>query len=241
MIDVVKESRNLKSRAMDARDLKKYDVAVEILKRAEDMLRDALNELKSKRGDSGEPGKPEKEIANQLVHILGSKGGVLRRWGKYTEAADSYDAGYDFERKESGYGIINSYTLIQRLVTRVFLNPNSVLDECVTAHGLPVRQEFLLAKQEVQAQLEGPRSGDPYAQADLAMACLLLGDLKWEDELDKFEEMEKDSYAIDVTHEVLNELREVVVKSFSGSNGLTERITQACKRLEKLKMSSHMN
>ncbi len=136
MNDLIDETRRLKSRAMDARDRGDFVRAIELLGLASRQLSETLQELKRKREAASSPGRQETETASQLCHILGSMGGVHRRNHDYRAAARAYDAGYEIEKPSSEYGIVNSYNLVQRLVTRVFLEPSAVEIENTQVEGL---------------------------------------------------------------------------------------------------------
>jgi tetratricopeptide (TPR) repeat protein len=211
MGDVIAEARRLKSEAMDARDLRDFDTAVRLLERAIKALSATLEELRGKRDPHEAPGRQEKEVAKQLAHIFGSTGGVLRRMGDYAAAAQAYDAGYTIESPRSGYGIVDSYNLVQRLVARVFLEPRAVVD-ALEVVGLNVRDELENARQEIARQIEGPRINDEYAAADRTMVLLLLGDSGLDQAITSFLDSQRkpEPYAVEVTLELLEALRERV-------------------------------
>ncbi len=236
MSNVIEEARTLKSQAMNARDAGYHERAVSFIEKAEKVLRDALNELKKNRQQGEKPGRLETDVANQLVHVLGSKGGIFRRKKKYKEAAKAYDAGYEeFERPGSGYGIVNSYNLVQRLVSRVLLNPGCVDGEDLHVEGLHVRAALAKAREEIQQQLKGKRAGDEYAAADLALVCLLLGDDDWEMALDDFiySSPPPEPYAVKVTAELIEELDEAARQPSSPSPALARRLSQATQELRR--------
>jgi hypothetical protein len=152
------------------------------------------------------------------------------------DSARAYDAGYEFEAAASVYGIVNSYNLVQRLVSRIFLSPESGEDESVEVLGLSVRRELRKAKEEIQqqikdprTQMDGPRAGDEYAAADLAMVSILLGDADWESDLGKFIRFNPppEPYAVQVTLELIKELREAVEGSPDAPGELKQRLSEA--------------
>jgi tetratricopeptide (TPR) repeat protein len=234
MATVIDEARRLKSEAMDARDGGNFERAVSLIERAEDELRAALAELKANRAGGDGPGPFEAEVAGQLVHILGSKGGILRRWGKYEESAKAYDAGYlEFERPEAGYGVVNSYNLVQRLVSRVFTEPACAGDDGLKVSGLVVRDALLDAMREIRRQLEGKRAGDEYAAADLALVSLLLGEPDWESTLDDFinSSPPPQPYAVEATLKLFQELHDRLAESPSAPADLLRRVESAMDEL----------
>ncbi len=129
MSDVIDLARKLKSDAMNARDRGDFPRAVALIEQAEGHLRTALERLEQSREPGERLGRSEMEIAAQLAYILGTKGGIFRRWGEFEKSARAYDAGYEIERRESGYGIINSYNMVQRLVARVYIQPEAIHDD----------------------------------------------------------------------------------------------------------------
>lgn len=228
MSDIIKEVRELKSKALDARDIGRLNLALDYLGQAINKLSSALANLRVRRDPGESPGQQEIEIATQLCHILGSKGGVLRRAGDYIPAALAYDGGYDLEKPSAEYGIVNSYNMVQRLVARVFAEPKAILPESEPVAGVPVHHELSEAKKEIRRQLDGPRSHDEYAAADLATVSLLLED-DWEQSLDEFLlfDPKPEPYAFQVTLELLEALRDRVASTLEAPPGLQENLTRA--------------
>jgi len=175
MADVIESARTLKSRAMDARDDEDFEGAISLLSQARRELERELHDLEPKRAYTGSPGRFEQEVAAQLAHILGSMGGVYRRQKKYPASIKFYDDGYNFEDPKAPYGIVNSYNLTQRLVSRVFLNPRAVDEPGSIVEGLPLKDALESARREIERQRAGSRREDEYAAADLAIVALLRG------------------------------------------------------------------
>jgi hypothetical protein len=235
MADVIESARTLKSRAMDARDRRDFAGAIRLLSEARAGLESELRDLEPKRADKGSPGRFEQEVAAQLAHILGSMGGVYRRAKDYPASIESYDAGYRFEDPGAPYGIVNSYNLTQRLVSRVFMNPHAVDEAGVTVQGLPLWDELEAAEREIERQRTGKRRHDEYAAADLATVALLKGDADWRDKLDAFlySKPKPQPYAIEVTLDVLASLRERLSETSEASPELTSRVTEACEEISR--------
>lgn len=231
MSDIIDEARSLKSRAINARDRGDFERAIELLARASRPLFAALGDLKKKRDPASSPGRQETEIASQLCHILGSMGGVHRRNLDYRAAAQAYDEGYEIEKPGTEYGIINSYNLVQRLVTRVFLDPSAVEKENAQVEGLRIRRELREARKELQRQIGGPRREDEYAKADLLTVQLLLGDPDWIGALDDFAGSHPEPYAVKTTIETLEALRDRVASMPSAPPDLAERLSKALAQL----------
>ena len=179
----------------------------------------------------------EPVVVEQLFYMLGSKGGVYRRWGKdddskYKDSADAYDAGYDIEKcGRADYKIFNSYNLVQRLVARVLVRPAAVLDEDIPVWGLWVRRRLLAAAKEIKRQQEEEgRGNDVYAAADLALVQLLLGEhgREWEKTLDQFLNWKpSEPYARQVTFEVIEEIYQKVSDSPSAPASLVDHLSDA--------------
>ena len=230
MADVIESARALKSRAMDARDDGDFEGAISLLLQARSELERELHDLEPKRADKGSPGRFEQEVATQLAHILGTTGGVYRREKDYPASIASYDAGFRFEEPEAPYGIVNSYNLTQRLVSRVFLNPRAVDEPAVVVEGLPLGQALESARREIERQRTGKRRNDEYAAADLATVALLRGDADWNDKLDDFlySKPKPEPYAVEVTLDMLVKLQDRLTETGEGSPEFRDRIETAC-------------
>ena len=90
----------------------------------------------------------------------------------------AYDKGHRYESPE--YGIVDSYNLVNRLLVRVLVAPEAltmdadrVLDPDIDPVNLP--RDIERAAATVREQLTGPRRGNYWAMADLALLELLLG------------------------------------------------------------------
>ena len=235
MADVIESARTLKSRAMDARDDEDFEGAISLLSQARRELERVLHDLEPKRADTGSPGRFEQEVAAQLAHILGSMGGVYRRQKKYPASIKFYDDGYNFEDPKAPYGIVNSYNLTQRLVSRVFLNPRAVDEPGSIVEGLPLKDALESARREIERQRAGSRREDEYAAADLAIVALLRGDVDWRDKLDDFlySEPEPQPYAVQVTLDVLVELQGRLAETREGSPEFRNRVAKACDEIRR--------
>jgi hypothetical protein len=235
MADVIESARTLKSRAMDARDDEDFEGAISLLSQARRELERELHDLEPKRADTGSPGRFEQEVAAQLAHILGSMGGVYRRQKKYPASIKFYDDGYNFEDPKAPYGIVNSYNLTQRLVSRVFLNPRAVDEPGSIVEGLPLKDALESARREIERQRAGSRREDEYAAADLAIVALLRGDVDWRDKLDDFlySEPEPQPYAVQVTLDVLVELQGRLAETREGSPEFRNRVAKACDEIRR--------
>ena len=129
------------------------------------------------------------EMATELSDCFGLIGGVQRRWADEAddgsrdkhlkEAVRAYDQGFGFESNPE-FGIVNSYNLVNRLIVRVLLAPGTLATNetvLLTPDIAPMklRDELDKAGAIVRMQLAGPRRGDYWALADLALLEVLSG------------------------------------------------------------------
>jgi hypothetical protein len=158
------------------------------------------------------------EAAREIGDCLGAKGGTLRDWGRYDQAAHAYDEGLNYEREveESG-GRPNSYCLVQRLVMRVLWQPERFVDNQMILDR-NVRNELNRSTTTVSNQMKAQRRGDPWAQADYALVLQLLGEDRAISEWDKFEDMRPDRFVYESTSEVVKLLQERLVPLLSSED-----------------------
>ena len=176
MATVSDEILALKTQAKNRRDLRRYGKAVEILERAIELAKNNINneELRS-------------QMAQELADSYGLLGGVERRWASESDGEErkehldksirAYDAAYKYESGD--YGVVNSYGMLNRLVSRLLLKPESLFAEGVSGFGkdvepLPMREKLEEARRNIEAQLSRPRRDDYWAAADLALVNVLL-------------------------------------------------------------------
>ena len=127
-------------------------------------------------------------MAAELSDCFGLVGGLHRRWADEVGGADrvqhltrsvqAYDDGFSFER-DPQYGIVNSYNLVNRLLVRLLIAPGALEADDVShiAPEIPplnVPRELDSAAAIIRTQLTGPRLGDYWAMADLALIEVLL-------------------------------------------------------------------
>jgi hypothetical protein len=222
MNPIIDYAKKTKAKALRLRDQLNFDEAVSLLRKAELSLNQELEVEIRDRGEA-RPEQHELDLALQLTHIRGSLGGVFRRQGVRADKADqrnpffqqsvkAYDAGYDVEqayRRDT-----DSYTLVQRLVARVMLEPAAVAAQTVVVR-LPVRSELQTAAATIRAQTQPGRSRekDEYAFGDLSLVSLLLGENDWREEMRTFHRMPNADYAINGTREVITDIRTVAATS----------------------------
>jgi hypothetical protein len=178
----IQRIRELKTEAKNRRDrgLRGYPRAVEL-------LNDAIRLGKTQLAGSSSA-EVQAQLAVELADCHGLLGGVERRWALEGPEEDraahllasisAYDDGCRLE-DDKRCGIVNSYNRVNRLLVRLLLQP-----ECLDLGGtvdlgagtvaLDVRQELAATATALAAQLVGPRRGDHWAMADLALIQVLL-------------------------------------------------------------------
>jgi hypothetical protein len=172
--------RELKTSAKNQRDrgIKGYPRALASLREAialgEEAVEAPLPELAAKS-------------AAELCDCFGLTGGIERRWADELEGEErtshlrlavlAYDAGHGYE-SDPRYGISNSYNLVNRLIARLLLAPQALeADAPLALDGVAALQlatEFDRAAEVIRDQVAGPRRGDYWAWADLAMIEVLM-------------------------------------------------------------------
>lgn len=178
MTAVLDEILSLKTQAKNRRDLRRYDRAVQILARA----------IKLADANLGD-GELMCRMAEELADCYSLLGGVERRWALGAESSEeralhllesirAYDRGWAFESDEK-CRIVNSYAMVNRLVSRLLLDPDSLTAVGETIFGggvqpLNIRNSLLDAYQRIVQQMSGLRREDYWAAADLALVNLLL-------------------------------------------------------------------
>jgi len=181
MDNLLQTIRELKTKAKNRRDLKRYESAATILDRAI-----ALTE-----GDLTATDSPDwkAQLASELSDCFGLLGGVYRRWGLESEipeerilhlrqSVEAYTRGCNLEVVEE-YHIVNSYNMVNRLVSYILMKPDSLADSPAQANPalndpLNVREELEKAEEAIRYQLREKRRGDIWALADFALVRLLL-------------------------------------------------------------------
>jgi tetratricopeptide (TPR) repeat protein len=233
-VDVIALARDLKSRAMNERDIENWDGALELLTEAKTSLEHALNELPTEVSSKDTKLLEfETSVNKALYGMLGSIGGVYRRRaassdrqkGDLEAAVDFYDKGHEIEKR-----FTDSYNLTQRLVTRVLLDPPAAFDESENVAKKNVPSELREARSIINEQTgpNGPRRNDEYAFADAAVIALILGETQWMEAINEFTNLApKSSYARNVTVDLLKEL-EAELKSSDD-----EAVRSLCKRIER--------
>jgi hypothetical protein len=178
MENLFEKLRELKTKAKNRRDLKRYESAATCANQAIQTLESALDST-----DATEKSK----LADQLADSYGLLGGIYRRWGLSVDGQqknellqksfNAYNTGYEKYEKCEEYKIANSYNRLNRLVSYLLINPASFSDGPVDLHDgqtLTVKERLESAGRNIDQQLKLERRGDIWAIADLALVKLLL-------------------------------------------------------------------
>lgn len=115
----------------------------------------------------------------ELADLHGIMGGTQRQQGDLTAAASSYDTGFHIDEL---YHAASSYNAINRLVTRIFLEPGvleqpDLLRANKSLEFVDVRQALGELQKQLEREIEGKRSHDFWCAGDLVVAAALNGDL----------------------------------------------------------------
>lgn len=231
--DAVGRARWLKARAIHARDVDDLDRALSSLAEAAQLLHDEAARLREARETAGgtgrDPGEYERDVLEQIPHVLGSMGGILRSRngpGDLEKSADVYDQGYTAEQRLQELKVPMSYNLVQRLVARALLEPAAVEDDARSVRGVRLREALRKAAETVDGQLRGTRARDVWAAADLALLRVLMGGEGWEDAVERFlaGPPAPDQYALRVTRQVVAQLKDGCETLADRARALTGRL-----------------
>lgn len=211
MATISDEIRSLKTQAKNRRDLQRYGPAVNILMRAIALATTHFAD-----------GELRGQMAEELADCNGLLGGVQRRWAlesngeerklHLVESIRAYDTAWEFESGD--YGVVNSYGMVNRLVSRLLIAPHSLFAEGVTyfsedVQPLAVRAKLQEAGQKIEAQLARPRRDDYWAAADLALVNVLLEKQEFHSAYSGFLEKSPPDYAFKSVLDVLRPLSEL--------------------------------
>jgi hypothetical protein len=183
MEDLLQTIRDLKTKAKNRRDLGRYDGAEKILK-------DEAIPLLEEELSATDRAEWKAQLASELADCFGILGGSYRRWGLESKteqerilylrkSVGAYQQGYELENNPE-YHIVNSYNLVNRLVSYILLEPHSSSEASPPEKAggdfivFDVKQELKKAEAIIREQLNDKRRGDIWALADLALVSLLL-------------------------------------------------------------------
>jgi hypothetical protein len=160
MPTAIERARALANSAKEQRLSGEQDAAIETLRSALPLLDDEL----AAGNDAA---------AGELADIYGQIGGALREEDRLLEAAAAYDVGHGYEVR---HGLPSTYNALNRLVTRILLDPDAVVDPA----GL--RRYEQLQWVDVPAELSRLREvlarrvpGDIWTVGDVALTDTLTG------------------------------------------------------------------
>jgi len=213
---------DLKTKAKNRRDMGRYGRARAFLEQAIALAEEDLTvlELRSK-------------VASELADCYGIVGGIERRWALVPNAPEehradhirksvrAYDAAYLFESGD--YGIVSSYGLVNRLVSRILADREALASGHVTDLGEGIEALEVPAELEkARVTIENSKRSDYWAAADLALVKLLLGADDPASTYAAFTEKSPPDYAYKSVLDVLRPLRE---ESLPVKNALADAVT----------------
>lgn len=180
MEDLLKNIRELKTKAKNRRDLERYESAASFLEKAIQLMEKALT--------TSTEANWKAMLFSELADCYGLLGGIKRRWGlsmadpiersrRLRESFFAYNRGYHEYEAHEELKISNSYNLLNRLVSFLLFNPSSLNDAPVKLPDgqiLSIKNELESAEKNISYHLALERRGDIWALADLALVNLLL-------------------------------------------------------------------
>jgi hypothetical protein len=209
IIDVIKE---LKTTAKSKRDSNEFKEAEEVINTAIKKIDTVL----AKKASFSE--EKTNKLTFELADCYGILGGIYRRWGYYEKnnpelqkekfkfSYKAYDDGYKFEKAS---GSPNSYNMLNRLVSRIFFQPEWLQAKSEESPDKKyLINELELAEKEVQSQIDEERT-DVWALADFGMIRVLLNKPKPEEAFKRFVDEAPPSYAYTILLDTLNPLSEL--------------------------------
>ena len=133
----------------------------------------------------------------ELADLYGMLGGTRRDQGNLVAAAAAYDTGATYESGQE-----STYNALNRLVTRIALDPDSLADapQAVSSHPTLEAVDVPQGLADLQAKLiQNRRSGDDddfWIAGDLALTAALNGDVEVEAEaLERFHTLSPPAFA----------------------------------------------
>jgi tetratricopeptide (TPR) repeat protein len=225
-VEVIEVANAKKRAAQRKRKDGEYNAALQLIDEAIRSLDEARQTL-SEAAAAAERGR---KLAEAIGDAYGTKGGILRSFGKYDESCAAYDAGYQYEGSPQ-YGFANSYNLTQRLVARFLAAPERFALDVWRDKDVVFPESLEQAERTIRDHMAGPRLNDPWAMADQAMLLMLLGrDVSEEQSAwRRIKSARPPAYVFSSTLEVVNDLRNRVGDT-SASTALRLEATRA--RLE---------
>jgi hypothetical protein len=162
----------LKNAAGVHREAERLDAALAAILAATSSLEEMLRSANAHGED--ESSQSYQELISALAESYGIQGGIYRLMGDETKAIAAYDRGYQFESDPAGRQQ-NSFNLVQRLVSRIFVDPSSYGRHTWVSEGKDMWAELSKARNEVENQMYGgSRRNDPWAAVDSVLLSILL-------------------------------------------------------------------
>jgi hypothetical protein len=163
MLAEIEAAVDKKDRARRRRDRGRISEAIRLVDEAVSDLEVLWQLHKQSINASRENASPdERALVGALAECYGVRGGIYRSAGKASKAVESYDRGQKFEAHEANR-VDNSYNLIQRLLNRVLVEPQSVGADPWRVLGADMWKELREAQETLFKQITGTRGSDPWA------------------------------------------------------------------------------
>jgi tetratricopeptide (TPR) repeat protein len=178
------EIKSLKDLARSQSDQRQYETAAKTLRDAISILEATRTRRESQRDRASLASSPvdaeETRITVELADLYGMLGGASRKQGKLIQAITAFDQGFRYESNPR-YGIVNTYNALNRLVTRIMMNPGSLSDPDILRNVnelefVDVPRTLNDLRTKLKQDVNGVRSNDFWAAGDLAFTCALTGD-----------------------------------------------------------------
>ena len=167
-------------------------------------------------------------MAVQLADCYGMKGGIFRHAKDFNASVACYDLGYLYESCRR-FEIINSYNLLNRLLSHLMLEPQALTDEEGEVAGLPLRPALEEAQSHRKADQQVASRQRPVGLGGLAVCTALLQRSPDEKTWDEFFKLVPSNHAHKTTADTLETLLRC-----DGSNSIPqEAITAAITRLRR--------
>lgn len=229
-MEVIEFANAKKRAAQRRRKSEEWEEALALVGEAIEALESVWQTLTS-ADQTSERGR---KLAEALGDAYGTKGGILRSYGKYDLSCAAYDDGDVFEGDER-YRFPNSYNLTQRLVARFLADPKRFEQDTWTDGKVTFPGSLVKAESLIREQMAGPRLNDPWAMADRALLLLLLlrDESEEQDAWGRIESIAPPAYVFSSTLSVIDDLRNRVQAELKGSK--SPRVAEIRTRLDRVK------
>ena len=118
--------------------------------------------------------KAASDLATELADVYGRLGGTRRRAGDLEGAFAAYSLGHQIEA-EAGHGVTGTYNGLNRVMTWILLEPNSLSGGGGGSGALDVGRELEQLAVRLRRHTEGDGAADPWIVGDAALVSVLRG------------------------------------------------------------------